>query len=84
MPRSMVGLLAAVAATMAVLASLAHGYLCLLVAIVAAAAGLVGYVTAPDHRSSLSLPPLGCKKNACNLHGQDIGHLTDAVWETVH
>jgi hypothetical protein len=54
MPRGMVGLLAAVAAAMAVLDPLAHGYLAWLVlawlvlAIVAAAAGLVGYTTAPD------------------------------------
>jgi hypothetical protein len=49
MPRIMVALLAAVAAAMAVLAPLAHGYLLWLVlAIVVAAAGLVGFTTAPD------------------------------------
>jgi hypothetical protein len=57
MHRIMVGLLAAVAAAMAVLASLAHGYLLWLVAvIVAAAAGLVGYATASD---PLPATPLG-------------------------
>ena len=48
MPRSMVGLLAAVVATMPVLASLAYGHLFWAVLVViAAAAYLVGYATAP-------------------------------------
>jgi hypothetical protein len=49
MPRSMVGLLTAVGAAMAVLAPLPHGYLFwVVVAVVGAAAGLVGYASAPD------------------------------------
>jgi hypothetical protein len=49
MPRSMVGLLATAAAAMAVLASRAPGYLFWLVlVVVAVAAGLVGYATAPE------------------------------------
>jgi hypothetical protein len=49
MPRSTVGLLAAVVAAMTLLDPLAHGYLAWLVlAVVAAAACLVGYATAPD------------------------------------
>jgi len=53
MPRSMVGLLAAVAAAMAVLASLAHGYpFWAVLVVIVAAAGLVGYATAPELRSS--------------------------------
>jgi len=64
MPQTMVGLLAAVAAAMAVLAPLAHGYLAWLVlAVVAAAAGLVGYATAPAPKD-LVVParPLPFKK----------------------
>jgi hypothetical protein len=48
MPRHMVALLAAVAAVLAVLAPLARGYLqWLVLAVIAAAAGLVAYATAP-------------------------------------
>jgi len=56
MPRSMVGLLAAVVATMPVLASLAHGHLFWAVLVViAAAAYLVGYATAPQLPSPIGL-----------------------------
>ncbi len=49
MPRRMVGLLAAVAAALAVLASLVHGYnLWVMAAVIAVAAGLVGYASAPN------------------------------------
>jgi len=70
MPRGMVGLLAAVAAAMAVLDPLAHGYPAWLVlAIVAAATFLVGYVTAPDPAlppaPTLALP--GPKKPSCSF-----------------
>jgi hypothetical protein len=75
MPRGMVGLLAAVAAATAVLASLAPAYLIwAIAAVVAVAAGLVGYVTAPGDRSSLSLPPPYIKKI---VWLRDIGQLTD-------
>jgi hypothetical protein len=54
----MVGLLAAVAAALAVLVSLAHGDLVWVIAVeVAAAAGLTGYATAPG------LPPAAQKKS---------------------
>ena len=65
MPRTMVGLLAAVAAAVALLDPLAHGYLAWLVlAVVAAAAGLVGYATAPALKdlASPAPPPLPSKK----------------------
>jgi hypothetical protein len=63
MPRSMVGLLAAVAAAMAILTSLAHGYLFwAAVGDVAGAAGLVGYATAPGLAFLAGLSPAG-KKN---------------------
>ena len=70
MPRGLVALLAAEAAAMAVLAPFAHGKVFWLVAVVvAAAAGLVGYATAPELPSSkglpadLALPPI--KKTFC-------------------
>ena len=48
MPRSMVGLLAAVAVAMSALVSLAHGDLVwVIVAVASTATRLVGYVTAP-------------------------------------
>ena len=49
MPRSMVGLLAAVGVAMSALVPFAHGFLILLVILEAAvAAGLVAFATAPD------------------------------------
>ncbi len=49
MPRSMVGLLAAVGTAMSALVAFAHGDLILLALVVAAAAaGLVAYAAAPD------------------------------------
>ena len=57
MPRGMVGLLAAVAAAMAVLASLAHGYVFWAVFLaIFASAGLVGYATAPELPSPTDIP----------------------------
>jgi hypothetical protein len=56
MPRSMVGLLSAVAVAMAALVSLAHGDLFwIVVADASTAAGLVAYVTASPPLSPLSL-----------------------------
>ena len=56
MPRTMVGLLAAEAAAMATLASLAHGFLFwIVVGVIFAVAGLVGYATAPD-RPAVIMP----------------------------
>ncbi len=68
MPRSLVGLLAAVVATMPVLASLAHGHLFWVVFVVIATAGyLVGYTTASALPSPTSPAPYaalsGNKKN---------------------
>ena len=57
MPRTMVALLAAEAATMAVLAPFAHGHVFWAVLVVIfAAAGLAGYGTAPDLPSSTDIP----------------------------
>jgi hypothetical protein len=48
MPRSMVGLLAAVGTAMSALAGLAHGYIAwVAIADATTAAGLVAYITAP-------------------------------------
>lgn len=72
MPRSMVGLLAAVVATMPVLASLAHGHLFWAVVVVIAAAGyLVAYAAAPKLPSPTDLAPYPAlsdnKKKICDL-----------------
>lgn len=54
MPRSMVGLLAAVGVAMSALVGLAHGDLVwVAIADAAAASGLVAYVTAPSKKNSL-------------------------------
>ena len=63
MPRSMVGLLAAIAVALPALVSLAHGYLVgVMVGDAALAAGLVAYVSAPGlptRRSSKKTLPKG-------------------------
>lgn len=59
MPRSVVGLLAAVGATMFALAAFAHGVLFLLtIADGAAATGLVGYLTAPATKKAFLKSPM--------------------------
>jgi hypothetical protein len=71
MPRSMVGLLAAIAVALPALVSLAHGYLfAVMVGDAALAAGLVAYVSAPG------LPTRRSKKASPN--GASIGGLTMA------
>jgi hypothetical protein len=66
MPRSMVGLLAAVATAMAALAAYAHGgVIWLAIAVAAAAAGLAAYAAAPPASPGVVLPaspPLAIKK----------------------
>jgi hypothetical protein len=81
MPRSLVALLAAVAAALAVLATLAPGYL---VWVVAAAAGLVGYATAPD-LPVLTAPdlPAIAQKNASSLWIPGV-HKSSELWISIH
>jgi hypothetical protein len=73
-PRVMVGLLAAVAATMSAVAALAHGELMwLAIAACAAAAGLAAYVTAPQ--------PVLLIKKLCDVHDRPVqdGHKVNVV-----
>jgi hypothetical protein len=84
MPRSLVALLAAVAAALAVLASLAPGYLVwVIAAVVAAAAGLVGYATAPDLPVLIApdLPAIAQKKvlQACGYVDK-----YSTLWISIH
>lgn len=58
MPRSMVGLLAAVGTAMSALVALAHGYLIwAIIALAAAAAGLVAYLSLSPIKKNL-----GCRR----------------------
>jgi hypothetical protein len=74
MPRSMVGLLAAVVATMPVLASLAHGHLFWAALVVIATAGyLVGCATAPALPSPASPAPRAALSGKKNLSVETVG-----------